>query len=73
MNQANDWLRETQKMCPVKVIQIAMRERLKYSESACVSIHRCMLSHFSHFQLFVTLWTLAHQASLSMEFSQEEY
>ena len=29
--------------------------------------------HFSHFQLFVTLWTLAHQAPLSMEFSQQEY
>ena len=25
-----------------------------------------MLSHFSHVQLFVTPWTVAHQASLSM-------
>ena len=24
------------------------------------------LSHFSHIQLFVTLWTVAHQASLSI-------
>ena len=24
-------------------------------------------------QLFVTLWTVAHQASLSMEFSRQEY
>ena len=26
----------------------------------------CMLSRFSHVQLFVTPWTVAHQASLSM-------
>ena len=33
----------------------------------------CMLSHFSHVQLFVTLWTVAHQAPLSMGFSRQEY
>ena len=33
----------------------------------------CMLSHFIHFWLFVTLWTVAHQAPLSMEFSSQEY
>ena len=32
-----------------------------------------MLSCFSHIQLFVTLWTVAHQALLSMEFSRQEY
>ena len=32
-----------------------------------------MLSHFSHFQLFATLWTVAHQAPLSLEFSRQEY
>ena len=26
----------------------------------------CVLSHFSHVQLFVTLWAVAHQAPLSM-------
>ena len=31
-----------------------------------------MLSHFSHVQLFVTLWTVAHQAPLSMGFSRQE-
>ena len=30
-------------------------------------------SHFSCVQFFVTLWTIAPQASLSMEFSREEY
>ena len=33
----------------------------------------CMLSHFSHIRLFTTLWTLACQAPLSMEFSRTEY
>jgi len=27
----------------------------------------------SHVQLFATLWTVAHQAPLSMEFSRQEY
>ena len=33
----------------------------------------CMLSHFSHVQLFVILWTIVHQAPLSMGFSRQEY
>ena len=33
----------------------------------------CMLSHFSHVPLFVTPWTVAHQAPLSMGFSRQEY
>ena len=33
----------------------------------------CVLSHFSRVQLFVTLWTVAHQASLSMGLSRQEY
>ena len=32
----------------------------------------CMLSHFSGFRLFATLWTVAHQAPLSMGFSRQE-
>ena len=33
----------------------------------------CVLSHFSHVQLFATLWTAASQAPLSMGFSKQEY
>ena len=33
----------------------------------------CMLSHFSHVQLFVTLWTIAHQAPLSRGLFTQEY
>ena len=33
----------------------------------------CVLGHFSHVQLFAILWTVAHQAPLSMVFSRQEY
>jgi len=33
----------------------------------------CVLSRFSHIWLFATLWTIAHQAPLSMGFSRQEY
>ena len=32
-----------------------------------------MLTHFSHVQLYVTLWAVTHQALLSMGFSKQEY
>ena len=32
-----------------------------------------MLSCFSHIQLFVTPWTVAHKSPLSMGFSRQEY
>ena len=31
------------------------------------------VSRFSRVQLFATLWTVARQAPLSMEFSRQEY
>ena len=45
----------------------------------CIMFHKFlkgrggMLSHFSCIQLFVILWTVACQASLSMGFSRQEY
>ena len=33
----------------------------------------CVLSHFSHVQLFATPWTVACQAPLSVGFSRQEY
>ena len=33
----------------------------------------CMLSYFSHVLLFVTSWSIANRAPLSMEFSRQEY
>ena len=36
----------------------------------CVCVCVCA---FTHVCLFVTPWTIAHQASLSMKFSRQEY
>ena len=36
-------------------------------------VHACVLSHFSRVWLFVTPWTVAHQAPLSMGFPRLEY
>ena len=33
----------------------------------------CVLSHVSPVRLFATLWTVAHQAFLSMRFSRQDY
>ena len=43
----------------------------KVVESYCM--HACMLSHFSHTQLFETLWTIACYDPQSMGFSRQEY
>ena len=41
--------------------------------SSAIDFGACMLSHFSHVQLFATLWTEAHQAPLPTGFSRPEY
>ena len=47
---------------------------IKTSHLGTLSMYSaCMLSHFSHVQLFATLWTVAQQAPLSMGFSRQEY
>ena len=38
-----------------------------------VNLCACVLSHLSHVRLFVTLWTIDHQAPHSMGFSRQEY
>ena len=48
--------------------------QVKYlSQSPTLMLCYAMLSHFSCVQLFATLWTVAHQASLSMGFPRQEY
>ena len=48
-----------------------------HSKVGCTCQHQlhraCMLGHFSHIQLFVTLWTVARQAPMSMGFSRQGY
>ena len=46
-----------------------------WAQLKSTSLHMCVctLSHFSHVQLSTTVWTVAHQAPLSMGFSRHEY
>ena len=46
---------------------------MKFCHSLIYQVFMCMLSHFNRVQLFVTLWTVTYQASLSMGFSRQEY
>ena len=41
-------------------------------ECVCVCVCVCVHWLLSHVQLFVTPWTVAHKAPLSMEFSKQE-
>ena len=45
----------------------------EYVMSEHSKMDSCVLSHFSHVQLFVSLWTKACQAPLSMRLSREGY
>ena len=50
----------------------------KCSSASSITIFLCLSSSIyaqslSHVQLFVTLWTVLHQAAQSMRFSQQEY
>ena len=47
----------------------AINGRTGWGAAHCV----CMLSRFSRVQLFVTLWTVAWQTTLSFGFSRQEY
>ena len=38
-----------------------------------INLHVRMLGCFGHVQLFATLWTIAHQAPLSIGFPRQEY
>ena len=51
--------------------RIILISSLKNSQS--MYVHVCMLSHFSRVWLYATLWTVAHQAPLSMGLSKQEY
>ena len=49
------------------------KDSLMYSKIQKTHTMGCVLSCFSHVQIFATLWAIALQASLSMGFSKQEY
>ena len=53
--------------------EIDSKALLLMSQFISPRLSACVLSHFSHVRLFATLWTMAHQAPLSMGFSRQEY
>ena len=52
---------------------LSERSRQRYSHNQRINIpaSSCVPSRFSHAQLFATLWTVAHQAPLSMGLSRQ--
>ena len=58
---------------PADEIRVGLKEEVYIFEQTDLKEACTMLSRFSHVQLFVTLWTIAHQAPLSMGFSWQEY
>ena len=59
-------------LIPADEIRVGLKEEVYIFEpdlrEGCT-----VLSHFCRVQLFVTLWTIAHQAPPSMGFSRQEY
>ena len=45
----------------------------KLARHSGILLYACMLVHFSHVQLFATLWTTAYQALCPGRFSSQEY
>ena len=54
---------------PLGVSTTIRQMETQSSKVVCVRV----LSYFRHVQLFVTPWTVAHQAPLSVRFSRQEY
>ena len=59
-------------LLPAEVAEGQIRS-LNSSVLSSLSLQLCMLSCFSPVWPFATLWTVAHQALLSMGFSRQEY
>ena len=59
----------------VQIIQLPLVQlpSLTSSKNTHMYVCACVLNPFSPIQLLATLWTVAHQAPLSMRFSRQEY
>ena len=51
----------------------ALQGTVRMCVCVCVCVYACMLSSSSRDQLFVTPWTVVHQAPLSMGSPRQEY
>ena len=58
---------------PVLLASASIGQWIIVCVCVCARAHERALSCFSSVQLFMTLWTAAHQTPLSMGFSRQEY
>ena len=66
------WRTKRLTLLPVRE-KFLLPDHLQIGITAFSYLYVFMLSHFSCVQLFVTLWTVTHQAPLSLVFSRQEY
>ena len=58
-------------ICCLSILDVFSSKHISRLSYKCLSA--CVLSRFGRVRLFVTPWTVAHQAPLSMGFSRQEY
>ena len=68
--------RQTMPRAPMPPSPLVGSCRLEFSRQKVAAfflfpVHMCVLRRFSRVQLFATLWTVAHQAPLSMGFTRQ--
>ena len=63
--------RPTESLCLWALSSCSSLQVLRHTPYPCTSVR--VLSHFCHVQFFATLWTVTHQAPLSIGFSRQEY
>ena len=61
------------KFYPLGKILIVSHDPLLCPHGGCFLFFFVLVCMLNHIQLFVTQWTVAHQAPLSMEFPRQEY
>ena len=60
--------------CTQLLRKLGLKPRYASLRSPCLKIFNTLCAYtLSRVQLFAILWTVAHQAPLSMEFSRQEY
>ena len=68
------WVRRTERLTEhYSIVYIVIYTELSHPIYCDTHTHACLLSCFSCVRLFVTPWTIASQAPLSMGFSRQEY
>ena len=60
-------------MCVCMCTCVCMCACMRACPCVRVHVHACVCCCFSHVQLSITPWTVAHQPPLSMGFSRQEY